>query len=255
MKKEEYIQSFKEHKSLRLHINRTDRRNGLGPTIAKALLSQLEAAFDLAQVGAIHSLLITAESHSQNQYTTWIAGGDLKELAQLTHEDDVTDYIETMKGCCSILSDIPAVVIMAIDGVAIGGGAELALFSDIRIASLRSTIEFRQLSVGLPTGYGGAARLHSLVGLGHAQRLIWLRSPITATEAKSLGLVHEVVDDTESLSTFCKQLMESFASLPHEAIAAQKMMLEKTLPEVDATTLFTGCWRNPLHSKVLSSFE
>lgn len=255
MKNESFIKTIQTDESIEITIDRPDRRNSLGISVAKALLELTEMAMKKATAGNLRCLVIKAIPCTSSSQKTWIAGGDLKELSQVERGEAARHYANTMSTVCRNLIDIPAVVVAAIDGATIGGGAELVLFADIRIATACSNLEFRQLNVGLPTGYGGAARLRELIGLAHAQKLIWGRKPVSSSEAEALGLFHEIVDTSEDLDKRVQLLKSSIISWPQEVIAAQKALLKPSITDADALEQFVRCWRNPIHQKTLDSFS
>ncbi len=90
-------------------------------------------------------------------------------------------------------------VIAAIDGFALGGGCEVAMSCDIRIATSRSKLGQPEVNLGVIPGAGGTQRLQRLVGMGKAKELIYTGDIITAQEAKEIGLVNQVVDEPEQL--------------------------------------------------------
>jgi enoyl-CoA hydratase/carnithine racemase len=226
------------------HINHVARRNAIGTTLARQLFQGLEA---LKSDESLRAVVITAEpSGSDGIY--WIAGGDLKELALLDSQSAL-EYASLMRRICEGLHLLPIPVLMGLDGAAIGGGAEFFLAGDIRLATKRSSLFFKQLDVGLPTGYGGSKRLVELVGLGKAQELLYLRRTVDAGNARSLGLVHEVTDDM-------KPTLESLLSVPSEVFAVQKRMLtepSRTNEWMDIE--FAKVWKNPKHEATLDKFK
>jgi enoyl-CoA hydratase len=130
----------------------------------------------------------------------FISGGDLRQLREL---DDLHKGREMCLRGQRVLSgleglDIP--VIAAVNGSAYGGGCEFALACDLRIASREAEFSFRQVKLGIMTGWGGATRLHRIVGRSQAMRLLLTGAPIGAEEARAIGLVDEVVPRGEVLS-------------------------------------------------------
>ncbi len=238
-------------------IQRPERLNALGTTVAKELadsLSELTARRKLPR-----ALVITA-TPSPSQRPIWVAGGDLHELAQLKDQSQARAYAENLSGFIAGLDRLPIPVIVGIDGEAIGGGAELALSGDIRMATAQTSFSFKQLKVGLATGYGGANRLVTLAGLSRAQGILLLSKTMTAKDALTLGLIHEVVQDTQSLKNAILAQTQAWAELSFEALAAQKAMLwhsTHTLSESARQAeieIFTKLWLNPHHASFLEGF-
>ncbi len=240
-----------------IHIGRPERRNGIGVVIAEELRTIAEILSSKGnQSGAPTKVItLTATPSDGHAGRTWIAGGDLKELAKLDRIADVERYSENMLTFSQTLQRLPALVLTAIEGAAIGGGAELALMGDLRLATADAEFDFRQLDVGLPTGYGGAHRLAQLLGLGHAQQIIWMRKLVNIEDAMRMGLVHGVAQDSPELHQLVQSTVADVMTWSPEVIAAQKRQLAIDLPSVDeAKKLFGACWKNPKHQATLERF-
>lgn len=238
-----------------LTIRRPERLNALGTKLADELLLALDEARTLPP--QVRMLVITAEPVITGSACTWIAGGDLKELNLLKNRSDVMQYADKMRRFCRGLDELAVPVIVAVDGAAIGGGAELALAGDLRFATRRSYWDFKQLKVGLPTGYGSAARLVQLLGLARAQALLYQCQKLTAEQALSFGLVSAVAVDATALRALLAQACSELASLAPEALLAQKRMLKAaTFAATDQLELeaFCSAWRNPTHTQFLERY-
>jgi enoyl-CoA hydratase/carnithine racemase len=112
--------------------------------------------------------------------------------------------------------DIP--VIAAINGMCLGGGTELAMACHIRIASDRAKIGQPEINLGIIPGFGGTQRLPRLVGTGKAYEIILSGEPITAAEAKAIGLVNRVVPEAEVMKQ-AKGLAQRIAAKSKQALA------------------------------------
>ncbi len=244
---------------LEWRIERPERLNGLGTTLARELTLALA---ELRRRGVMpRALVLTATPVAKGPRRTWVAGGDLKELTELKTGAEARAYATSLSAFIAGLDELPCPVIIAVDGAAIGGGAELALAGDLRLATGASSFEFKQLKVGLATGYGGAGRLVELVGLGKAQAILYRSETLTAGEALALGLVHEVANDDRDLEARCHDLASQLAALSPQAFAAQKAMLWHAVrshpgaARAAEAELFTRIWRNPEHQRFLSDFN
>lgn len=238
---------------LRWHIRRPERMNAIGTSIAGELAEAMNLALTQPPPG-VRALVITAETVVKKNQSIWIAGGDLRELAQLTTKGEGRAYAAMMHRLCRELELLPIPVIALMDGAAIGGGAELALAADIRLATERSSFEFKQLKMGLATGYGAASRLCDLIGKSRAQRLLYFCESVSATEALELGLIHRLIPNLDGLNPILTDLM----NLEALAITAQKKMLHfATGQSSDATVadrIFEELWRNATHNSMLDQF-
>lgn len=241
-------------------ITRPERGNALGTSLSQELLARCHV------VGLLHqniapqapkALILTAKPAGKTAAPIWIAGGDLKELSLLHNSQEAKIYAQSMGRVCQALCSWPIPIIAAIHGRAIGGGAELALAADIRLGTSATTFEFRQLKMGLSTGYGSAAHLVALVGLAKAQELLFLNRLVDAPECRTLGLLHEILPNPEELAKRSAQIAETLGLETPQAFAAQKRMF--ALPPTNSTRnleeeIFVGIWRNPAHVRSLEAF-
>jgi enoyl-CoA hydratase/carnithine racemase len=241
----------------RWHVSRPDRLNAIGVSIAKELTDTLELARRQVNTG-IRAVVITAESQTRGDRVVWIAGGDLKELSELSLKREGGDYARSMRLFCEGLEYLPFPVITVVDGAAIGGGAELALAGDVRFATVRSSFEFKQLKIGLATGYGAASRLTELLGKSRAQSLLFFAETLDAEVAHQSGLVHRLITSS-SVEDIGKAILP-ILQLEPAAVFAQKKMLRCASSAAGANhswsdEIFESIWMNETHSKNLESFK
>src|SRR5215469_16636823 len=119
-------------------------------------MEQLEKAIDAA-AGA-EALVITGAGER-----AFVSGGDLKELSALRTLEQAADMARRMRSICDQLADFPAPVVAALNGHALGGGAEVAVAADIRVAADDIKIGFNQSALAIMPAWGGAERLAALV--------------------------------------------------------------------------------------------
>lgn len=153
----------------------------------KEVIDQLEQAID--QVDDQIAVVIVTGAGSK----AFVAGADIKEFPNLTVEDGEMLCVRG-QSVFNYLSKLKQPVIAAIDGFALGGGLELALACDIRIATEKSIFGLPEVKLGIIPGYGGTQRLPRLIGKGKAIQLTCSGEFITAKEAYRIGLVEEIVD-------------------------------------------------------------
>jgi enoyl-CoA hydratase len=158
-----------------------DRPHALN-AIALDTMEQLEKAIDAA-AGA-RTLVIKGAGER-----AFVSGGDLKELSALRTEEDAAAMAKRMRSICDQLAGFPAPVIAALNGHAFGGGAEVAVAADIRVAADDIKIAFNQVELEIMPAWGGAERLAALVGKGKALLLAGTGTALTAAEAERIGLV------------------------------------------------------------------
>jgi methylglutaconyl-CoA hydratase len=175
-------------------IDRTDRRNALSRA---ALLAIGKLAREAAGNPSIRAIVLTGAGE-----VAFCAGADLKERQKMD-ENDVRVQIELYRSEFRPLDRSPKPVVAAINGVALGGGLELALACDLRVAAVHARLGFPETSLGIIPGAGGTQRLPRIIGEGRAKEMILLGRPLTAEEALAWGLVQRVtplgkniIDDT-----------------------------------------------------------
>ena len=167
-----------------LTLNRPDRMNA----VDTALLAALRAAVDACWGDrAIRAVIVTGAGEK-----AFCAGADLKERAGMT-PDEVRRFLKGIREAMSELENLPKPVIAAVNGLALGGGTELALACDIRLAADTATMGLTETTLAIIPGAGGTQRLPRLVGKGRAKELIFTGRKVDAAEALAIGLVEEVV--------------------------------------------------------------
>ena len=132
------------------------------------------------------------------------SGADLKERATLS-PIQVKEYIFTIRNLFTAIEQLNKPVIAAVNGVALGGGTELALAADIRIASETASMGLTETRLAIIPGAGGTQRLPRLVGKGKAKELIFTGKRIGAAEASAIGLVNRVCAPEVLIDT-CRQM-------------------------------------------------
>jgi enoyl-CoA hydratase/carnithine racemase len=163
-------------------IDRPHARNAIAPET----MDQLEKALDAA-AGAKALVIRGAGDRA------FVSGGDLKELSKLRTEEQAADMARRMRTVCDQIADFPAPVVAALNGHALGGGAEVAVAADIRVAADDIKIGFNQVALAIMPAWGGAERLAALVGPGKALMLAGSGAVLDAAEAERLGLVDLVL--------------------------------------------------------------
>lgn len=197
-----------------------DRPEALN-ALTGAVLSQLERAFgELGEDPATRVVVVTGAGDK-----AFCAGADLKErrgmdLAQTRAR------ITLINRCFDALARLPRPTIAAINGVAFGGGLELALACDFRIAVEGAQLGLTEVRLGIMPGAGGTQRLTRLVGVARAKELILLGRRISAARAAEIGLVTEVVPAGE-LSTAVGRLVDELSGCAPVSVAMAKQAIDR----------------------------
>ncbi|MEP7736608.1 enoyl-CoA hydratase-related protein [Nocardioides sp. 31GB23] len=161
------------------------------------------------------------------------AGNDVKEMAEMSH----TDMIKRsgpLQAAVTAVARIPKPVVAAVNGYALGGGCELALAADIRVAGERTVMGQPEVLLGIIPGAGGTQRLSRLVGPSKAKDIIFTGRFVKADEALAIGLVDKVVPD-ESVLEEATAWARQFAGAATYAVRAAKESIDRGL-EVDLDT-------------------
>ena len=206
-----------------LTFNRPKALNALNA----ATIRELDAALDeVAADDSIRALVITGAGDK-----AFVAGADITEIRALPSPKAGLDMCRRGQTAFFKVEKLDKPVIIAINGFALGGGCELAMTGDVRIAADTARLGQPEINLGIIPGYGGTQRLPRLVGKGAAKLLIYTGDLITADEALRIGLVDKVVPASEVLAT-AKALARQLAAKAPVALALCKRSIELGL-EVD----------------------
>ncbi|MDT5257598.1 MAG: enoyl-CoA hydratase [Mycobacterium sp.] len=214
-----------------LTIDRPHARNA----IALDTMRQLEKALDAA-AGARVLVIRGAGDRA------FVSGGDLKELSALRTEEDASAMAKRMRSICDQLAAFPAPVIAALNGHAFGGGAEVAVAADIRVAADDIKIGFNQVDLEIMPAWGGAERLAALVGKGRALLLAGSGRTLDAVEAERIGLV-DLVFPRSSFDEGWRSLARSLA---RDSATEIKRVIGGVSPD-EAIASFARLWVADAH--------
>jgi enoyl-CoA hydratase/carnithine racemase len=206
-------------------LNRPEAANSL----SLHLLEELQdIIFSYKFDRSVRCIIITGTGEK-----AFCAGADLKERAEMDMAQ-VRRTVETIRRTINELEALPQPVIAAMNGSAFGGGLELALACDIRIASEKAKLGLTETSLGIIPGAGGTQRLPRLIGKGKAKELIYTAKRIDAKEAKEVGLVEYVVP-AEALLNKAIELASLIVRNAPIAVAQAKFSIDKGY-DVDINT-------------------
>lgn len=212
-------------------INRPQARNAIAP----ATMDQLDDALDRA-AGALALVIRGAGDRA------FVSGGDLKELAALRTEEAAAGMAERMRSVCDRIAGFPAPTIAALNGHALGGGAEVAVSTDIRIAADDIKIGFNQVTLAIMPAWGGAERLAALVGRGRGLLLAGSGTVLSAADAERMGLVDRVLP-RESFDEGWRSIARSLTNAPASEI---KKVMAGVSP-AEAVHAFARLWVSDDH--------
>ncbi|HVS67415.1 MAG TPA: enoyl-CoA hydratase/isomerase family protein [Mycobacteriales bacterium] len=182
----------------------------------------------------------------------FVSGGDLKELSAVRTHSEASDMARGVRAVLDRLAGLPIPVIAALNGHALGGGAEVAVAADIRIAADDARIGFTQTTLGIMPAWGGVERLTGLVGRSRAMLAIMTGTQYDATEAQQIGLVDLVVPRAEFEARW-RALAESLAATAPGTTRSVKAVVSAVAPAIhdhsrlEAVDLFARLWAAPEH--------
>jgi enoyl-CoA hydratase/carnithine racemase len=174
-----------------LTLARPERLNALSSPLLDALEGAIADAHARPEVRAV---VVAGEGRA------FCAGADIAEL-QGASRQQAGAYVRRIQRVCARLEASPLPVLAAVDGIAFGGGFELALSCDLVVAGEHATFGLPEIALGVIPGGGGTQRLPRLVGRNRAKELVFLGEPISALRAGELGVVNRVARDGEALDT------------------------------------------------------
>lgn len=217
---------------------------GLNVMSTDAVRSLREAVDQVAANPKIRFTVLRAEGK------VFVAGANIKEMAGFD-ADKARAFGELGSGTCDAIAALPSITLAALQGAALGGGCEIALACDFRLATENVKIGLPETTLGLIPGWGGVPRAVKLLGPTMAKRLIFSGQPISANEAASIGLIDEVVGSEAALDEAIKRWCERFVKGSPKAIALAK----RALRDGDDIGAFADCFKNDQSREGMSAFS
>ena len=217
-------------------INRPDKLNAMNMDVAKELVKLFE---NLGKDNDVRVIILTGEGDK-----AFSAGADIEYMSKISPEESV-EYAKLGQLVTATVENVKQPTIAAINGFALGGGCELAMSCDIRIAANTAKMGQPEVTIGIPPGWGGTQRLMRIVGIAKAKELVYTGKMIKADEAREMGLVNQVVE----ISTLMDETMKMAKVIAgNSAIAVQ--MSKTAINKGRNADLDTGlgvellAWRN-----------
>jgi enoyl-CoA hydratase/carnithine racemase len=232
-------------------IDRPEVRNAIG----FATVTELDRALDDAL--SVDAAVLVIRGGGDRAF---VSGGDLKELAAIRAHDDAVAMARTVRHLLDRIASFPVPVIAALNGHALGGGAEVAIAADVRIAADDVKIGFNQVTLGIMPAWGGAERLAQVIGRGRAMLAIATGELYDAAAAHALGLV-DVVVPRDSFEAEWRALARRLADTVPGATKAIKAVLGAAVPthrpdlEAAATDEFARLWTAEAHWAAVDALE
>lgn len=221
-------------------LNRPDKYNAL----SLQLLQELAAACDRAEADeSVKALVLTGAGRA------FCAGADVSEMEAVTSPAEAERWIRQRAGLFERVGACEKPVIAAINGAALGGGLEIAMQADVRIAAQSARLGQPEIKLGLIPGAGGTQRLARLIGLGRALEWLMTGEAMDAQEAYRVGLVNRVVPDGEALAE-AERLAGRLAAQPPLAL---RLIKEVTRRGLDGPLSLGLAWERQAFAIALAS--
>jgi enoyl-CoA hydratase len=203
--------------TIRLH--RPDKKNALNAAMREEIAGLLG---ELAAKTVIRAVVITGGPE------VFCAGADISEMGGPPNAESSYRHARDFQILFDQVESLPQPVIAAVAGYALGGGCELALAADFRIAADSARFGLPEIKIGAFPGGGGTQRLARLIGIARAKEMILTGDPITAQEALEAGLVMKVVAADRCLDE-AASLAAKLAALPRLALQTSKMLINRSM--------------------------
>ena len=208
-------------------MNRPEALNAL----SSAVFADLTKALDIVEKDdEIYVVVITGAGRA------FVAGADIGEMATMNVEEGLA-FSELGNNLMMRVDLFSKPTIAAVNGFALGGGCELALAADIRIASEKAKFGQPEVGLGIIPGFGGTQRMARIIGTGAAMELIYTADTIDAQRALEIGMVQHVVP-AEELMDFALEMANKIASKAQVAIRTSKMAIRRGI-DCDISTAAT----------------
>jgi len=191
-------------------INRPDKLNAMNMDVAKELVNIFE---NLGKDDTVKVIILTGEGDK-----AFSAGADIEYMSKIS-PDESEEYAKLGQLVTATVENVKQPTIAAVNGFALGGGCELAMSCDIRIAADTARMGQPEVTIGIPPGWGGTQRLMRIVGIAKAKEMVYTGKMIKAEEAKEIGLVNQVVE----LSTLMDETMKMAKTIAGNSAIAVRM--------------------------------
>ncbi|MBT4676063.1 MAG: enoyl-CoA hydratase/isomerase family protein [Thaumarchaeota archaeon] len=198
-------------------INRPTKLNAMNIDVAKEIISTFQ---QLDKDDSVRVIVLTGEGDK-----AFSAGADIEYMSKIS-ADESEVYAKLGQEVTATIENVSKPTIAAVNGFALGGGCEVAMSCDIRIASENARMGQPEVTIGIPPGWGGTQRLMRIVGVAKAKELVYTGKMIKAAEAKEIGLVNNVVP-LESLMDEVMSMAKTIASNATLAVRMSKTAINK----------------------------
>lgn len=209
-----------------VRLDGDDRLNALGSPTGRALAA---AVHDIDADRSVRAAVVHGTGRA------FCAGADIEEISGFAGPDDFARFVRGLTDAFALIEQSPVPFVAAIDGVALGGGLELAMACDLRVVARDTKLGLPEAKLGVLPGAGGTQRLPRLVPPGVALEMVLLGAPITGERAHQLGLANRVCDTAaevlEVATTIARALADGAPLVPQRTKSLLRETALLTVPE------------------------
>lgn len=202
-----------------LTLDRPEALNAMNDDLILELIDCLE---EIRQDKSVRLLVLTGQGEK-----SFCAGGDIAQMSRMDPEE-AKAFSELGHRMTGLLASMPCVTVAAVNGYALGGGTEISLACDLRVASSNALFALPEVGLGIYPGFGGTQRLPRLVGTAYAKEIMFTAEKLTAEKAHRIGLVNEVVEQKDLLD-YCRKLSEKISRNSANAVRLCKQSIDTGL--------------------------
>lgn len=231
---------------LRVTINRPEKRNPL----SRAVLARLQEVFEEQRGNGGLALAVLSGAGDRS----FAAGGDLRDLEEVRTEEQARALFDLGNRAFQAIRTFPVPVVAALNGIALGGGAELAVACDMRIAAAHARIGFVQGTLNIPTAWGGGSDLAAILGPARGLELLCSARVLCAAEAHAVGLFEAVAPEGEPFAAFVERLAAPWMKQRPQVMrafkwqsAARKLGMVRADADLRDRDLFAYAWCHAEH--------
>lgn len=229
-----------------------DREKALN-ALNTQVLEDLDAMLDAVDLETVRALIITGAGEK-----SFVAGADISEMSTLTKAEGEAFGLKG-NAVFRKLETFPIPVIAAVNGFALGGGCELSMCCDIRLAAENAKFAQPEVGLGITPGFGGTQRLCRLIGVGKAKEMLYTCGQIDAEEALALGLVNAVYPSEELMSAAEKMAKRIAKNAPIAVRATKKAANDGLQTDMDSAIaieakLFGSCFETADQKSGMTAF-
>lgn len=231
-------------------LDRAVAKNALNSETIESLVGALD---DASRQSDLRAVVLTGAGDA------FSAGADLREARAIVSTRDAETFSNIGEALCGRIEALPVPVIAALNGATFGGGAELALACDLRVADPDVRIAFKHVRMGVTTSWGALARLVSIVGYGSAARLLLTAQEVGAVDAHAMGLIDGIAQTGESVTQALAWASDVELASPLAVAEMKRLLVASRRAAYDLVRpmereAFVATWTGPDHTEAVTAY-